>query len=769
MTHPNDPNPANDSSDKSSSADPVARLTISKSDGDATFRAGQDDARYYVVVSNTGPSVETGPVELSDGIAAHLRLVSVDAPGWDCDVTAGTGFGDGDRGRFDCTWIGADADPDPVGVGESLGMVTVQVAVDPAAVIDPRPGAANLVSNTATVRGVVDDRERSDTEDTPVVPVAQLRLDKSHVADSAPWTVGSDQQFRLLVGNDGPSGEYGRVVVTDVLPEGLEYRDADGRGWECELRTGGGNGPNGTVRCVHDRSGLDENAVLLAAGAELSPIELSVRVLPAAAPTPQPDPEMATNTVTNSASAAGITDDVDRADADTVPVRPVADLRISKDHEGDAFQVGAAGEYTFVVTNDGPNLASGPITVTDSLPDGLSFAEGSGNGWVCAADDGGTDVTCTHEGELGVDESSEITVTVDVAPGAYRGAEDPTLANTAQVGGPTFDDDPGNNSDDDRVRIDPLVDLAIDKFHEGDFSVSAPGSFTLAVTNNGPNDLPEGPITVSDTLPDGLEFRSAEGDGWTCSTDTDQRIIACSTDAALAVGDALPALAVQVDVTPAAEPDATNVAEVSTPVADADPSNDRDEDTVTVVPLANISVTKTLLGQLTVGQEGLWRIEVRNDGPSAASDVTVTDELPAVFDDVTASGTSFDCTVVARRVTCQRSTPLPAGATAELVISGTVTEGGGSSVVNTASATTSTDETDPDDNSGSASGQIIEVADRTQGSATPAGSGAAGTARSLPETLAYTGLTILGLLAAAGAFLVGGFLLTGFRRRRETT
>jgi len=780
VAHPNDPNPDNDSSDNSSSADPVATLSISKSDGDATFRAGQDDARYYVVVSNTGPSVETGPVVLSDSIGEHLRLVSVDAPGWDCDVTVGTGFGDGNRGELDCTWVGPDAGPDPVRVGESLGMVTVQVAVDPAAVADPRPGAENLVSNTATVIGVVDDRERSDTEDTPVVPVAQLRIDKSHDADSAPWTVGSDQQFRLLVGNDGPSGEYGRVVVTDVLPEGLEYREAGGRGWACELRTGGGNGPNGTVRCVHSRSGLDDDVVLLAAGAELPPIDVGVRVMPAAAPTPQPDPDVTTNTVTNSATAAGVTDDVDRTDDDTVTVRPVADLRITKDHEGDAFQVGATGEYTFVITNDGPNLASGPITVTDTLPAGLSFAGGTGNGWVCAAVRLGTDITCTHEGELGVDESSTITVTVDVAPEAYRGADDPTLSNTAEVSGPTVDDDPENNSDDDQVRIDPLVDLAIDKSHDGDFSVASPGSFTLAVTNNGPNDLPVGPVTVSDTLPDGLEFRSAEGDGWTCSTDTDQRVITCTADAALAVGDRLPALTVTVDVTPAAEPEATNVAEVSTPVTDADPSNNRDEDTVAVVPLANISVTKTLLGQLTVGQEGLWRIEVRNDGPSPASDVTVTDELPAVFDDVTASGTSFDCTVVGRRVTCQRSTPLPADATAELVIAGTVTDGGGSSVVNTATATTSTNETDPDDNSGSASGQIIEVAERTQGNAAAAGATAAGgtaaggtaaggTARSLPERLAYTGLTILGLLAAAGAFLVGGFLLTGFGRRRDTT
>ena len=37
----------------------------------------------------------------------------------------------------------------------------------------------------------------------------------------------------------------------------------------------------------------------------------------------------------------------------------------------------------------------------------------------------------------------------------------------------------------------------------------------------------------------------------------------------------------------------------------------------------------------------------------------------------------------------------------------------------------------------------------------------------LPARLALTGLTVLGLLAAAGALLFGGFMLTGFTRRRH--
>ena len=81
------------------------------------------------------------------------------------------------------------------------------------------------------------------------------------------------------------------------------------------------------------------------------------------------------------------------------------DLAIDKSHTGD-FTVGTNGVYTITVTNSGTCSTSGTITVTDTLPDGLSFVSGTGSGWSCSAN--GQVVTCTNAGPLAASASTVI-------------------------------------------------------------------------------------------------------------------------------------------------------------------------------------------------------------------------------------------------------------------------------------------------------------------------------------------------------------------------
>src|SRR5437667_431552 len=91
-----------------------------------------------------------------------------------------------------------------------------------------------------------------------------------------------------------------------------------------------------------------------------------------------------------------------------------------------AFEHGANGTYTLVVTNVGTTATSGPITVTDPLPAGLSFVSGLGAGWSCAAA-GGT-LSGNNNAAIGVGDSLVFTLTVNVAPAAV-----PSVTNTATV------------------------------------------------------------------------------------------------------------------------------------------------------------------------------------------------------------------------------------------------------------------------------------------------------------------------------------------------
>ncbi len=95
----------------------------------------------------------------------------------------------------------------------------------------------------------------------------------------------------------------------------------------------------------------------------------------------------------------------------TAPVaRGVADLTVTKSHGAD-FSAGSPGTYTITVTNVGQASMSGPTTVVDTLPAGMSFSSGSGTGWVCSGVSVGA--SCTHSGAIGAGASSVITLNVN--------------------------------------------------------------------------------------------------------------------------------------------------------------------------------------------------------------------------------------------------------------------------------------------------------------------------------------------------------------------
>ena len=90
-----------------------------------------------------------------------------------------------------------------------------------------------------------------------------------------------------------------------------------------------------------------------------------------------------------------------------------------------AGQVGAA--YSIAVVNHGPGITSGTVTVTDTLPAGLTATAISGTGWSCTL----ATLTCTRSDSLAASASyPPITVTVNVAANATA-----PLVNAVYVSG----------------------------------------------------------------------------------------------------------------------------------------------------------------------------------------------------------------------------------------------------------------------------------------------------------------------------------------------
>jgi uncharacterized repeat protein (TIGR01451 family) len=124
--------------------------------------------------------------------------------------------------------------------------------------------------------------------------------------------------------------------------------------------------------------------------------------------------------------------------ADLAGMPKFANLSIVKTAPG-GFGVGQNATYSLSVNNGGPQSASGPITVRDTLPGGLTYVSASG-GWACSA--AGSVVTCTMAGPV----ANGVTlpaITLTVAVGASAA---PSVTNTATVSSTTFDQTPANNS-----------------------------------------------------------------------------------------------------------------------------------------------------------------------------------------------------------------------------------------------------------------------------------------------------------------------------------
>jgi uncharacterized repeat protein (TIGR01451 family) len=101
-------------------------------------------------------------------------------------------------------------------------------------------------------------------------------------------------------------------------------------------------------------------------------------------------------------------------------------LIIAKSHAG-SFVKGQTGEYTITVSNIGEGPTAGTVTVTDTLPAGLTATSLSGAGWTCAL----VSLSCTRSDALAAGTSyAPITLTVSIAVTAPD-----SLDNTATVSG----------------------------------------------------------------------------------------------------------------------------------------------------------------------------------------------------------------------------------------------------------------------------------------------------------------------------------------------
>ncbi|MFO1306489.1 MAG: DUF11 domain-containing protein [Burkholderiales bacterium] len=514
-----------------------------------SFTQGQAGAQYTITVSNGGNDFTSGTVSVVDTLPAGLTATAMTGSGWTCVL-----------GTLTCTRS------DVLAAGGSYPAITLTVSV--------AGNAPLLVINTATVSGGGDNTAGNNTANDPttitVPPPPDLTIVKTHVGNFAQGQVGATYTITVSNAGGGPTDGSG-VTVTDTLPAGLTATAMTGTGWTCVL---------GTLTCTRSD--------VLAAGGSYPAITLTVNVAANA-------PALVTNTVTVSGGGDTNAANNTATNPTTITATLLPDLTIAKTHVGNFAQGQVGATYTITVSNAGGGPTDGSVvTVTDTLPAGLTATAMTGTGWTCVL---GT-LTCTRSDVLAAGGSyPAITLTVNVAANAPA-----LVTNTATVSG-GGDNTAGNNTANDptTITVPPPPDLTIAKTHVGNFAQGQVGAtYTITVSNAGGGPTDGSVVTVTDTLPAGLTATAMTGSGWTCVLGT----LTCTRSDVLAAGGSYPAITLTVNVAANAPALVTNTVTVSGG-GDTNAANNTGSDVVTLqgAPGAQIAIptlSETMLALLAL-------------------------------------------------------------------------------------------------------------------------------------------------------------------------
>ena len=579
-----DPDPADNTASVTTTINPKADLSITKTDGNTTDVAGTS-IQYSVVVTNNGPSaIQDAPVV--DTLPAALSAASwtcTPSAFSTCDATAGTGqiitTVDLLAGGTATFVVDATIDAAFVGVLSNTASVTM-----PGVGVDPTP-ANNSATDVTTIEAQAD--------------LSITKTDGTLVA-----TPGGSTVYTVTVANNGPSVVTG-ATVSDLLPAG-----ATAISWTCT--------PSAGSTCTATGGGAIADSISLLPGGQATYL-VTVAIS-----------SSATGTLVNTASVAvpgGVTDPApgDNSATDVDTLNPSSDLSITKTDGAANAVPGTPLTYTVVVSNVGPSDAVG-ATVTDVLPAALV-----GSSWTCAGTGGGI---CTTGGSGSISDVITLptgaTVTYTVTATINASATG-ALVNTATVAVPagTTDPDPTDNSATDTDALTPRADLTITKTDgQVDVVPGTPVTYTVVASNIGPSAVAG--ATVTDVLPPDLVSAT-----WTCTAiggscpSSGSGDIVANID--LAVGGTA-TFTISATVSPTATSTLANTVTIAAPGTVIDPvaGNNTATDTDTLTPIADLSITKTDgLSSAQPGDPITYTIVVGNAGPSAVTGAPVIDALPA--------------------------------------------------------------------------------------------------------------------------------------------
>ena len=558
---------------------------------------------YTIRVDNNGPDAAVG-VNFADTLPPGSTFVGVTTTQGTCNPPAG--------GVVNCALGGL----------AYLANATVTIQV-----ILPTPGVyTNTVSATSSTTDPNTSNNLNVTEATTAQNATDMAL--AVVGPAAPVNAGTGYNYVLTATNNGPLAAASQTIAFAVPAGACVTSVPTGTGWACVPAAGYPLCAGQAITCTRNTSlaasasapNLTVPAVANIGGSITGAFTVS---------SPLPDGNTSNNTVT----------------ATTTVNSGYSDVSITKTAAPATVGVGSNVTYTLTPRLNGGQpaggLPPGLITVTDTLGTGLTYVSATGTGWTCTFS--APVVTCTRPGPFSTNYTNMPTIAIVATVTAVG-----IVGNTATISAPELDPVPANNTASVNVTGSNSADLAMAKTVSQ--SPVVPGynfTYTLTASNTGPAPVAIGQtVTVTDTIPAGISVRAAvTGTGWTCTvpgappypvagpvTVTCTRTLATTQ----ASGSSFPAITVPVVATVGGTTTNTAcVALTGTGPSDGNAANNcANRNVVTTDPALAADlrvVSKTASpNPVQAGQDLTYVITVQNNGPGAATNVTVTDTLASL-------------------------------------------------------------------------------------------------------------------------------------------
>lgn len=608
----NDTNGVNNTQSQTTTVIEGGDLSLTKT-GSPDPVVGGANVTYTLTARNAGPNV-SGSITVVDNLPPSTTYVSGSGTGWSCSAAGQV---------VTCVHAGSHA------VGANLPALSIVARVN---------ASTGVITNSASVApssgGTADpdNGNNTATANTSVLPGADVRVNSKTVTSGTPVIAGSNVTFQIQPRNVGPADAV-NAVLSDPLPAGFTFVSATGPNWSCSAA-----GQNVSCTRASFPVGATDNITLVATAPDNATV----------GPTGSPY----TNTASITSATTDPTPGNNSASANFTVLPDGADLRLTKSKSPNPVAQGSNLTSTINVTNLGPRTATGPLRVVELLA-GETYVSSSGTGWTCTLASA-TTLVCDHPNGAGLAVNAALPtlsiVTTATASGtltnqACTGSTVPAGAAGGVTASPPTQGDPNSTNDCASAGSSSTTtqpDLGITKVTStptgGDKIVSTgEGSvtYTLVASNVSGSAQNATGVRIVDTVPAYIVGRTTFGaitatpSGGTATfacTNSNATVTCNQTGGVLAQGESV-TVAITVN-RPLSDGTFNNTATVSNTV-EGDPvsANNSATDTVTIDPIADVQMTgKTVTpSAVRAGEQATYVMSYRNNGPSQATGVVVTD------------------------------------------------------------------------------------------------------------------------------------------------